>query len=137
MAVTRSAKSRYIISTLISFVLGGVGLNTTTKITSLLVTLAWVEPPVKRLKKLHFSRVFFECKAIFPPMKSSLSNFNYFMLAKMEFVVRWNEHNNPTKSSEPSKHHQSNINHYFTWAAISNARKNAKTLKNLEAYIAL
>ena len=42
------------------------------------------------------------------------------------------------QSSEPSKHRQSNINHYFTWAIISNAPKNAKTRKNLEAsYIAL
>ena len=42
------------------------------------------------------------------------------------------------QSSEPSKHHQSNINHYFTWAVISNAPKNTKTRKNLEAsYIAL
>ena len=40
--------------------------------------------------------------------------------------------------SEPSKHLRSNINHYFTWAVISNAPKNAKTRKNLEAsYIAL
>ena len=61
----------------------------------------------------------------------------YIGETKHNAVVRWNEHNNPTKSSEPSKHHQSNINHYFTWAVISNARKNAKTLKNLEAYIAL
>ena len=30
---------------------------------------------------------------------------------------------NPTISSEPSKHLQSNINHYFTWAVISNASK--------------
>ena len=52
--------------------------------------------------------------------------------------VRWNQHNNPTKSSEPSKHLRSNINHYFTWAVISNAPKNVKTRKNLEAlYIAL
>ena len=36
------------------------------------------------------------------------------------------------------KHHRSNINHYFTWAIISNAPKNTKTRKNLEAsYIAL
>ena len=52
--------------------------------------------------------------------------------------VKWNEHNNPTKSSEPSKYLQNNINHYFTWAVISNAPKNAKTRKNLVAsYIAL
>ena len=52
--------------------------------------------------------------------------------------VRWNEHNNPTKSSETSKHLQSNTNQCFTWTAISNAPKRAETWKNLEAsYIAL
>ena len=51
--------------------------------------------------------------------------------------VRWNEHNNPTKRSEPSKHLQSNINHYFTWAVISEAPKNAKTRKKVKTYIAL
>ena len=62
----------------------------------------------------------------------------YIGETKHNAEVRWNEHNNPTKSSEPSKHLRSNINHYFTWAVISNAPKNAKTRKNLEAsYIAL
>ena len=55
--------------------------------------------------------------------------------------VRWNEDNNPTKSSEPSKHLRSNINHYIIWAVISSAppqKKNAKTRKTLKAsYIAL
>ena len=62
----------------------------------------------------------------------------YIGETKRNAEVRWNEHNNPTKSSEPSKHLRSNINHCFTWAVISNAPKNAKTRKNLEAsYIAL
>ena len=52
--------------------------------------------------------------------------------------VRWNEHNNLTKSSESSKYLGGNINHDFTWAVILNTPKNAKTRKNLEAsYIAL
>ena len=52
--------------------------------------------------------------------------------------VRWNKRNNRHKSSEPSKHLRSNINHFFTRAVISNAPDNAKTRKNLEAsYIAL
>ena len=42
------------------------------------------------------------------------------------------------KNSEPSKHPRRNINHYFTWAVISNAPKSVKTRKNLEAsYVAL
>ena len=57
---------------------------------------------------------------------------------KRNVEVRWNKHNNPTKSSEPSKHLGSNINQHFTWAAISNAPRNAKTRKNLEtSYIFL
>ena len=35
--------------------------------------------------------------------------------------VKWNEHNNPTKISESSKHLRNNINHCFTWAIVSNA----------------
>ena len=57
----------------------------------------------------------------------------YIGETKRNAEVRWNKHNNPTKSSEPSKHLRSNINHYFTWAVFSNAPKNAKTRKNLEA----
>ena len=49
---------------------------------------------------------------------------------KRNAEARWNERNNPTKSSEQSKHLPSNINHYFTWAVISNALKIAKTRKH-------
>ena len=38
----------------------------------------------------------------------------YIGETKRNAEVRWNEHNNPTKSSEPSKHLRSNINHDFT-----------------------
>ena len=43
---------------------------------------------------------------------------HYIGEAKCNAEVRWNEHNNPTKSSELSKGLRSNINHYFTWAVI-------------------
>ena len=62
----------------------------------------------------------------------------YICETKRNAEVRWNEHNNSTKSSEPSKHLRSSINHYFTWAVIQMLQKNAKTRKNLEtSYIAL
>ena len=52
--------------------------------------------------------------------------------------VRWNEHNNVTKSSEPLKHLQNNIDHCFTQIIILNASRNAKIRKQLEAlYIEL
>ena len=42
----------------------------------------------------------------------------YISETKRNAEVRWNEHNNPTKSSDTSKYLQSNINHYFTWTVI-------------------
>ena len=49
----------------------------------------------------------------------------YIDETKRNAEVRWNEHDNPTKCSEPPKHFRSNINHYFTGAVITNAPKNA------------
>ena len=52
--------------------------------------------------------------------------------------IRWNEHDNSTKSSEPLKNLQNNINHCFMWTVISNTPKNGKASENLEvSYIAL
>ena len=48
---------------------------------------------------------------------------HYIDKTKRNAEVRWNEHNNPTKSSEPLKHLQSNINHYFTWVFVSKLQK--------------
>ena len=54
---------------------------------------------------------------------------------KSNAKVRWNEHNNSTKSLEPSKHLRSNINHYFiTWIGISNAPDMLRT-KDLRSII--
>ena len=47
--------------------------------------------------------------------------------------VRWNEHNHPDGKSEPSKHLRENIDHEFTWSVISDAPKNMRTRRNLEA----
>ena len=61
----------------------------------------------------------------------------YIAETKRNAGVRWNEHNNPTKSSELPKQLLSNMNHYFTWAVISNVLKSTKTRKSFEAlYIA-
>ena len=48
---------------------------------------------------------------------------HYIGETKRNTKVRWNKHNNSTKSLEPSKYLRSNINRYFTWAVISNASK--------------
>ena len=38
--------------------------------------------------------------------------------------VKWNNSNNPTESSEQSKHVRSNTDHCFPWTVVSNATKN-------------
>ena len=57
----------------------------------------------------------------------------YIGKTKRNSEIRWNEHNNPTESSEPSKNLRNNINHCFALAVILSVPKNAKTRKNLEA----
>ena len=57
---------------------------------------------------------------------------------KRNVTVGWAEHNNPNNNSEPAKHLSQSIEHSFTWTVISQASKNNKTRKNLEAsFIAL
>ena len=58
----------------------------------------------------------------------------YIGETKRNAEVRWNEHNNPMKSSEPSKHLRSNIIHCFTCDVISNV---PKMLRPGRTYIAL
>ena len=48
-------------------------------------------------------------------------------------AVRWNEHNNPTKSSESLKNLLNNVDHFFTWTSISNA-SNVKARRNVENF---
>ena len=48
--------------------------------------------------------------------------------------VRWNEHNNLMKKSNPSKHVKDNVDHVFNWSMLDNAPKNMLQQKVLEAY---
>ena len=51
--------------------------------------------------------------------------------------VRWGEHNNPTKKSNPSKHIKDNVDHMFHWLVLARAPTNTSQRKVLEAYIVL
>ena len=48
--------------------------------------------------------------------------------------VRWEEHNNPMKKSNPSKHLKDNLDHVFNWPVLANAPENMFQQKVLEAY---
>ena len=48
--------------------------------------------------------------------------------------TRWNEHNIPSKKSNPSKHLNRNITHHFSWSVICSAPVKTLTCKILKAY---
>ena len=53
-------------------------------------------------------------------------------------LIRWEEHSDPTKKSEPAKHLKNNSYHVFNWLILYKAPQNYKVRRNLEAsYIAL
>jgi len=57
----------------------------------------------------------------------------YIGETKRNVQVRWKEHNDPRKNSEPAKHLYQNPNHSFTWSVIMSAPQNTRVRKNLEA----
>ena len=60
---------------------------------------------------------------------------NYIGETVRNASVRWNEHEEPKKDSEPEKHLRVNIEHTFKWKVLMCAPKNSKQRKNLEASI--
>ena len=52
--------------------------------------------------------------------------------------IRWEEHNDPTKKSEPVKNLKNNFYHVFNWVISRKTPQNYKVRRNLKAlYIAL
>ena len=48
--------------------------------------------------------------------------------------MRCDEHNNPMKKSNPSKHIKDNLDHVFNWSVLTNARKKKFHQKVLEVH---
>ena len=63
---------------------------------------------------------------------------NYVGETKRYVEIRWEEHSDINKISEPSRHLKSNPTHTFTWKVLMAAPINDRVRKNLEAsFIAL
>ena len=63
---------------------------------------------------------------------------NYIAETKQNVEVRWEEHSDMSKISEPSGHLKGNPTHVFTWKVLMTAPINDRARKNFEAsFIAL
>ena len=63
---------------------------------------------------------------------------NFIGKTKRNVEIRWKEHSEINKISEPSRHLKSNPTHVFTWKVLLNTPINDRVRKNLEAsFIAL
>ena len=63
---------------------------------------------------------------------------NYIGETNRNVEIRWEEHSDINKISEPSRHLKSNPTHAFTWKVLTTAPINDHAMKNLEAsFIAL
>ena len=58
---------------------------------------------------------------------------NYIGETKRNVEIRWQEHENMNKDSEPAKHLRDFPDHKFEWKVILNAPLNTRLRKNLEA----
>ena len=58
---------------------------------------------------------------------------NYTAETKRNVEIRWEEHSDINKISEPSRYLKSNPTHAFTWKVLMTAPINDRARKNLEA----
>ena len=58
---------------------------------------------------------------------------NYIGETKRNVKIRWEEHSDINKISQPSRHIKSNPTHVFTWKVLMTVPINDRVMKNLEA----
>ena len=58
---------------------------------------------------------------------------NYIVENKRHVEIRWGEHSDINKRSEPSRHLKSNPTHVFTWKVLMTGPINDRVRRNLEA----
>ena len=93
------------------------------------LSIKWLTKKVKTLFPLKDKNEHLACK-IYEGV--CICGQNYVGETKRNVEQRWKEHL-PPHNSEPAKHLVENPTHYFQWRVISDAPKNKRERKNLEA----
>ena len=94
------------------------------------VAVNWKTKKVKNLFSLKSRNPHPSCKIY---LGVCSCNETYIGETKRNVGIRWGEHDDSRKSSEPAKHLKENPDHTFSWSIIMNASTNARVRKNLEA----
>ena len=95
------------------------------------VRIKWLTQKVKNLFRVKDKSLHQACK-IYKGVCSCGESYIGETVRNVE--VRWGEHNNPTKVSNPSKHIKDNVDHTFHWSVLARAPTNTSQRKVLEAY---
>ena len=99
------------------------------------LSVKWITKKIKSLFPLKDKLFHPSCKIYQGVCSCGVS---YIGETERNVEVRWGEHNRPFGTTEPSRHIANNVNHVFNWTIVSNAPKEKRFRKNLEAsYIAL
>ena len=82
------------------------------------VRIKWLTQEVKNLFRVNDKSLHQACK-IYKGICSCGEGYIGETVRNVE--VRWGEHNNPTKVSNPSKHIKDNVDHVFHWSVLARA----------------
>ena len=95
------------------------------------VRIKWLSKKIKILFRAKDKSLHQVCK-IYKGVCSCSESYISETIRNVE--VRCDEHNNPMKKSNPSKHIKDNLYHAFNWLVLANTPKNMFQRKVLETY---
>ena len=94
-------------------------------------TIKWITKKVKSLFSLKDKNPYPACQVY---KGTCVCDETYIGETILNVNIRWNEHEDIRKESEPAKYLRENLNQKFKWKTFLQAPKNYRQRKNLEAF---